>query len=65
MIEAFKRFGPQDHEDGITLKSMKRTLEEEGERLTDEELKILFESVDVDNDGLIGIKDFLLMMMAK
>ena len=65
MIEAFKSFGPESYTDGITLKQLKETLKNDKENLSDDDVKHLFDSVDVDNDNLIGIKDFLLMMMAK
>ena len=65
LIEAFKRFGPSNEEEGMTMKQLGDTLKEEGEALEPDELKILFEETDTDGDGVIGMSDFLLMMMAK
>ena len=65
LIEAFKMFGPSTEYEGISLKMLKEALKRDGEHLEDEEVDFIFDYVDVDQDRLIGIKDFLLMMMAK
>ena len=65
LIEAFKKFGPLDATQGISIKQLFETLREGGEHIEEEDLKILFEETDSDQDGLIGMRDFMLMMMAK
>ena len=65
LIEAFKLFGPSDADQGISIKQLGDTLEKGEEPLSPADLKILFEETDSDHDGLIGMRDFMLMMMAK
>jgi Ca2+-binding EF-hand superfamily protein len=36
-----------------------------GEKLSDDEVKLMFEETDMDKDGKISFEDFVLMMMAK
>jgi Ca2+-binding EF-hand superfamily protein len=40
-------------------------MHEYGEKLTDEELKLMFEETDMNKDGRVDFEDFVLMMMAK
>ena len=38
---------------------------EYGEKLTDEEIKLMFDETDMNKDGRVDFEDFVLMMMAK
>ena len=38
---------------------------DQGEKLTDEEIKLMFEETDMNKDGNVNFEDFVLMMMAK
>jgi Ca2+-binding EF-hand superfamily protein len=40
-------------------------MHEYGEKLSDEELKLMFEETDMNKDGKVDFEDFVLMMMAK
>ena len=64
MQEAFKTFDING-QGFITMKDLKRVLNEYNEHLSESEFKILFKETDNDNDGKINFRDFILMMMAK
>ena len=40
-------------------------LEQEGEKVTDDDIDLLFEETSISNKGKITFSDFMLMMMAK
>ena len=65
MIEAFKYFGPNSDQEGITKEMLAAVLEQEGEKVTDDDIDLLFEETSISNKGKITFSDFMLMMMAK
>jgi Ca2+-binding EF-hand superfamily protein len=65
LIEAFKCFGAADDTDCFGIDELRSTLEKAGEKISEDDLKLLFDETDVDEDGKIGFRDFMLMMMAK
>lgn len=40
-------------------------MHEYGEKLSDEEIKLMFDEMDMNKDGRVDFEDFVLMMMAK
>ena len=65
LIEAFKFFGPNNDQEGITKEQLMAVLEQEGEKVTDDDIDLLFEETSISNKGKITFSDFMLMMMAK
>ena len=65
LIEAFKYFGPNSDQEGITKEMLAAVLEQEGEKVTDDDIDLLFEETSISNKGKITFSDFMLMMMAK
>ena len=65
LIEAFKYFGPNNDQEGITREQLMAVLEQEGEKVTDDDIDLLFEETSISNKGKITFSDFMLMMMAK
>ncbi len=65
LIEAFKFFGAAHDKDGITKPQLKETLEKVGEKVTEDDINLLFEETCVSEEGKITFSDFMLMMMAK
>ena len=64
MIEAFKTFDKNGN-GFITIQEMKDVMHQYGEKLSDEDVQLMFEETDYDKDGKISFEDFVLMMMAK
>ena len=64
LIEAFKTFD-KDNKGYYTVDELKDVMAHYGEKLTDEEVKLMFDETDVDHDGHVTFEDFVLMMMAK
>ena len=65
LIEAFKYFGPNNDQEGITKEQLMAVLEQEGEKVTNDDIDLLFEETSISNKGKITFSDFMLMMMAK
>ena len=65
LIEAFKYFGPNNDQEGITKEQLREVLEQEGEKVTDDDIELLFEETSISGKGAITFSDFMLMMMAK
>ena len=65
LVEAFKEFGPSGDEDAINLQQMKDTMIKYGEKMHEDEYKLLFDETDYDDDGKINFTDFMRMMMSK
>ena len=65
LIEAFKFFGPKHEKDGITKEQLMRTLDEAQEKISHEDLDLLFSETSISGSGTITFSDFMLMMMAK
>ena len=64
LVEAFKTFD-KGNKGYYTLEELKEVMHHYGEKLSDDELKIMFDEIDIDHDGQITFEDFVLMMMAK
>lgn len=64
LVEAFKTFDKNGN-GHITKEELRDVMLQYGEKLTDEEVKLMFEETDIDGDGIISFEDFVLMMMAK
>ena len=64
MIEAFKTFD-KNNNGFITIKELQDVMHQYGEKLSDEDVQLMFEETDYDKDGKISFEDFVLMMMAK
>ena len=66
LIEAFKFFGAKNDRDGITKKMLGDKLKELDEKITEDELDLLFEETCMnEKQEQITFEDFMLMMMAK
>ena len=65
LIEAFKTFGPEDENYGITKANLKKTMDQYGERMNDEEIDALFKESDFDKDGEVGFTDFIRVVMRR
>ena len=64
LVEAFKTFDKNGN-GCITMQELKDVMHQYGEKLSDEEVKLMFDETDSDKDGKISFEDFVLMMMAK
>ena len=62
---AYRTFcGGEENGSGITYQLLKDTIRAYGEkRISDDEIKWLFDETDYDNDGYINFDDFIRMMM--
>ena len=66
LIEAFKFFGAKNDRDGITKKMLGDKLKELDEKITEDELDLLFEETCMnEKQEQITFEEFMLMMMAK
>ena len=66
LVEAFRTFGPQNERYGINREQLRKTMEEYGEKIQDNnEFEQLFEDLDRDKNGEIGFEDFIKVMMSK
>lgn len=64
MMETFKVFD-RDGNGFITTEELKMAMINLGERLTDEELRLMIEAADTDRNGMIDYQEFLAMMRTK
>ena len=64
LVEAFKTFD-KTNKGYYTVDELKEVMHQYGEKLSDEEVKLMFDETDIDHDGKIQFEDFVLMMMAK
>ena len=64
LIEAFKTFD-KNNNGYITESELKAVMHAYGEKLSDEEIHLMFKEADNDKDNKINFNDFVLMMMAK
>ena len=64
LVEAFKTFDKLNR-GYYTVDELKEVMGQYGEKLSDEEVKLMFDETDIDHDGRITFEDFVLMMMAK
>ena len=64
LIECFKSFD-RDGKGFINYSDLKANLKKDREEISDEDCKLIFDNTDVDKDGKISFKDFMLMMMSK
>ena len=64
LIEAFKTFD-KNNNGFITESELKAVMHAYGEKLSDEEIHLMFKEADNDKDNKINFNDFVLMMMAK
>jgi len=62
--EAFKTFD-KGGKGYITWDELKEVMGTYGEKLSDDEITLMFSETDADKDGKISFEDFVLMMMAK
>ena len=53
LIEAFKYFGPKNDREGITKEMLGAKLEELNEKVTEDELDLLFEETNISEKGQI------------
>ena len=65
LIECFKEFGAADELGSFDIKQLGQTMEKNEEKLSTEDLELLFDETDRDKDGTIDFKDFMRMMMSK
>jgi calmodulin len=64
LVEAFKTFD-KSGKNYFTVDDLRNVMHEYGEKLTDEEIKLMFDETDMNKDGRVDFEDFVLMMMAK
>lgn len=64
LVEAFKTFD-KNNKGFYNVDELKEVMHQYGEKLSDEEVKLMFDETDIDHDGKITFEDFVLMMMAK
>lgn len=64
LVEAFKTFD-KNNKGYYTVEELKEVMHHYGEKISDEEVKLMFEETDLDHDGKVTFEDFVLMMMAK
>ena len=51
LIEAFKFFGAKNDREGISKEQLKETLHAVGEKLSDDDLNLLFEETSISGNG--------------
>ena len=64
LVEAFKTFD-KGNKGYYTVEELKEIMVHYGEKLNDDEVKLMFDETDLDRDGKVTFEDFVLMMMAK
>lgn len=64
LVEAFKTFD-KTNRGYYTCDELKEVMHAYGEKIGDEEVRLMFDETDIDHDGKITFEDFVLMMMAK
>ncbi|CDW88706.1 calmodulin [Stylonychia lemnae] len=64
LVEAFKTFD-KNNKGYYNVEELKEVMLQYGEKLNDDEVKLMFDETDIDHDGRITFEDFVLMMMAK
>ena len=64
LVEAFKTFD-KSNKGYFTMEELRDVMHAYGEKLTEEEVKLMFQESDYNKDGRVDFEDFVLMMMAK
>lgn len=64
LYEAFKTFD-KENKGYFTKKELEKVMGEYGEKLSKEDIELMFQETDYDGDGTIDFEDFVRMMMAK